>query len=473
MKTKFIRLQNNSLKKDLNKTNVWALLFGSIIGAGAFIMPGNTFLANAGPLGTSIAMTIAALIMIIIAINYYYMVNKFPSSGGEFTYTDITFGKRHAFICSWFLALSYISIVSYNATATSIIGKIIPGNIFQFGFHYIVAGYDVYFGEVLISELVLLLFAILCIKGVKISGFFQTILAFVLAGGVIFIFFCQTINGNYALTGSPLFQPSKGIISGITSVVVVSPWAFVGFDTVPQASEELNFSTKKTISIIVLSILFSAMIYIMLTLTTSSIIPSNYTNWIDYINESNKLEGLISLPTFNAAYILLGNFGLITVGLAALAAALTGVNGFYMASSRLLYSMSLKNVIPSWFSSINSTSRTPKNAILFVMLVSMIAPFFGRVVIGWIVDMSSIGAAIAYFYTSLSSFVHSRKEHNVKMMIFGLAGSLLSLLFVLLLLVPIKELGCSFGKEQTLCLAVWSIIGVIFYKSMRNKNSEN
>ena len=50
------------LEKKLSPLNVWALALGCIIGWGAFVMPGNTFLGKAGPLGTAIAMGAAALI---------------------------------------------------------------------------------------------------------------------------------------------------------------------------------------------------------------------------------------------------------------------------------------------------------------------------------------------------------------------------------------------------------------------------
>ena len=88
------------LEKQLSPVNVWALALGCIIGWGAFVMPGNTFLGKAGPLGTLIAMSVAAVIMIVIAFNYNYMINKFPVAGGEFTYTQQAFGEKNAFVCS-------------------------------------------------------------------------------------------------------------------------------------------------------------------------------------------------------------------------------------------------------------------------------------------------------------------------------------------------------------------------------------
>ena len=46
------------LERKLNPLNVWALALGSIIGWGAFVMPGTTFLPKAGTLGTFIGMSV-------------------------------------------------------------------------------------------------------------------------------------------------------------------------------------------------------------------------------------------------------------------------------------------------------------------------------------------------------------------------------------------------------------------------------
>ena len=175
------------LEKQLSPLNVWALAFGCIIGWGAFVMPGNTFLVKAGPMGTLIAMGIAALVMIVIAFNYSFMINHHPVAGGEFTYANEAFGKNHAFICSWFLGLSYLAIVPLNGTALALIGRNLMGGIFQVGFKYSVAGYDIYFGEICLAVVALVAFGIMSIRGVKTAGVFQTGLAVALVGGVAII----------------------------------------------------------------------------------------------------------------------------------------------------------------------------------------------------------------------------------------------------------------------------------------------
>lgn len=460
------------LEKKLSPINVWSLALGCIIGWGAFVMPGNTFLGKAGPLGTAIAMTIAALIMIVIAFNYNYMINKYPVAGGEFTYTQQAFGEKHAFVCSWFLGLSYLAIVPLNATALALIGRNLMNNIFQVGFHYSVAGYDIYFGEIILAELALLLFAFLSIRGVKFTGAFQTLLVFALVGGVLIITIAALISPKASFTNlSPAFTPGVAPVGGILAVVAVAPWAFVGFDTIPQAAEEFKFSPKKTKGIMILAIAFGAAVYVILNTVTAMVIPEGYVSWVDYINDLPNLSGILSLPTFHAGQQLLGNWGVFFLGLAVLGAILSGIVGFYMATSRLLYSMSKEKVLPTWFGKLDENYKTPANAIKFVLLIALIAPFFGRTALGWIVDMSSIGAAIGYGYTSLAALKFAKKEGNTSIMISGVIGSIMALLFVILLLVPIKMFNCSLGKESYTCLVIWIIMGIVFYLTSKKRRN--
>jgi len=462
--------QTNHLERRLSPINVWALAFGCIIGWGAFVMPGNTFLPAAGPLGTAIAMLIAGLVMIIIAYNYNYMINIHPVAGGEFTYAQQAFGTNHAFICAWFLGLSYLAIVPLNGTALALIGRNLMGNIFQFGFHYTVAGYDIYLGELILAVVALILFAWLGIRGVKTSGSFQTVLAISLVTGIVLVC-CGAIFSPKASWSNmaPAFAPGNSALAGILAVVAVAPWAFVGFDTVPQAAEEFNFPPKKTRVIMVVSILFGAFVYIALNTVTASVLPEGYGSWPEYISASKGLNGLMALPTFNAAYELLGTFGLVFLGISVLAAILSGIIGFYMASSRLLFSMSREGVLPAWFGKLHKTHNTPVNAILFVMIIALIAPFFGRTALNWIVDMSSLGAAIGYGYTSAAAFKYAKQNGSKGIMITGIIGVIISLIFMVLLLVPIKMFNCSLGKESYICLAIWIVLGIIFYFTSQRK----
>ena len=140
-----------TLQKYLSPLGAWALAFGCAVGWGSFVMPGTTFLPIAGPLGTVLGIFIGALLLVVIGANYHYLIGQYPDAGGAFSYTKKIFGYDHGFLCGWFLVLTYVAIIWANATALPLIARNILGDMFQFGFHYEIAGFSVYMGEVMLS----------------------------------------------------------------------------------------------------------------------------------------------------------------------------------------------------------------------------------------------------------------------------------------------------------------------------------
>ncbi|MCQ2478650.1 MAG: APC family permease [Clostridia bacterium] len=452
------------LKRNLKPVNVWALALGSIIGWGAFVMPGTTFLPNAGTLGTAIGVLIGAIVMIIIAVNYGYMINRYPVAGGEYTFTEKTYGKKHAFVCAWFLGLSYFCIVPLNATALGLVSRKLLGGVLEFGYLYSIAGYEIYLGEIIFPSLILILFAYLSVKGVKVAGFVQTAMVFGLVASVIMLCLCALLNPDFSISNlKPMFSGKGSAVSGILAVVAVSPWAFVGFDSIPQASEEFDFTPRKSRRLMILSILFGAFVYIAMNTVTASVMP-----W------EKLLENNYDWPTGEAAEAVAGKAGLIFLGVAIVCAVLTGIMGFYMATSRLLFSMAREDSLPAFFGKIDEKCGTPKNAIIFVLVLSLIAPWFGREALGWIVDMSSIGAAIGYTYTSIATYKTlklTENEHHPVLKVTAILGFILGLVFIGLLIFPFSPTFLS--KPSLICLLVWLILGIAFTLFTKHKKKGN
>lgn len=453
------------LRKSLSPTNVWALAFGCIIGGSAFFMPGDMFLLKAGPLGTAIGMGCATILMIVIAMNYHFMIVRCPKAGGEFSYAQDSFGRTNAFVCAWFLGLSYVSLVPLNGTLLGIIGRHMAGGILRFGFNYKVAGFDVYCGEILAAIGVMTLIAWINVRGVKVAGFLQMIFSVALIGGVFTVggaaLFSEKVTWHSL---APLFPEGHGAISGVLTILAVSPWAFVGFDTIPQAAEEFSFSHSKSRMIMIFAILSGCVIYLILNTVTASVIPPGYSTWQHYLSAVPSLRGIEALPTFYAAKSLLGNWGLVLLGVSILAASLTGVLGFYVASSRLIYSMARESMLPDWFGRLDPRYGTPKNAIMFVLIFAIVAPFFGRTVLCWVVDMAAIGAAVGFGYTSAATLKTAWAERSWLMALSGAIGALAAIFFALLLLIPIKAFNCSLDGEEYIALIVWVGLGCLFFK---------
>lgn len=451
---------NVQLEKKLNPLSVWSLAFGCIIGWGAFMMPGTTFLPKAGPLGTAVAMIIGAVIMIIIACSYSYMIPKYPKAGGEFTYTQATFGSKHAFVCAWYLALAYLANVPMNSTALGLMTRKLFFGVFQFGKLYAVAGYDIYLGEIILAIAAMTIISVLSIMGIKKAGWVQTAMSISLAAAFLIILISAIFSPVTDWSNlQPLWGPdpdasTSEIISGIIALVAVAPWAYVGFDTIPQAAEEFKFHAKKVNLIMIIAILFGCAVYSCNTLVTAAASP----DWTVFIQEHDWAVGA-------AVEALMGTPGLLVLGVAISCAILTGILGFLTATSRLLYSMAKEGCLPAWFGKLHPKYHTPANAIIFCLLVSIVGPWFGRTALGWFVDMSAIGGAIGYGYTTSSAFVTLKREGELKkrfpLTIATVLGTIFSLIFIVLLLVP--GMPGSLPVPSYIMLAVWTLFGVVFY----------
>ena len=476
--------KKNALQKQLNPMHVWAIAFGCIIGWGSFINPGKKFLPNSGVAGTAIAMVLGALVMVIIAASYAYMVPKYPEAGGEFTFTKYCFGKRAAYLCGWFLVAAYLTNVPMNSTAIGLIVDGLDGSadILKFGFHYQIAGFDVWMGEMLLAMGILILFGVLNILGVKKAGFIQFVLAAMLAICAFTLFIGGLISAkvkgvnmqpiwgfdkaaamaagaNTQNIGSFAHTGASGVLSAILATFAIAPWAFVGFDTIPQVAEEFKFSYKKVMLIMCIAIAFGCFVYT----SNNTVAAAALENWPDRVMAG---EWVLLV----AAEEMLGTFGKVVIGIGVSCAVLSGIMGFYLASSRLMFAMSRDGYLPAWFGKVDAKHHTPKNAMIFCILISLSGPILGREALGWFVDMSAIGASIGYFCTCAATIVTLRRDRDGGRALHALAiiGMCFGAAFIVLQLIPIPGLsGVHFGRESYLMLLIWVALGIAFYIRQR------
>lgn len=452
------------LNRYLSPLGAWALAFGCAVGWGAFVMPGNLFLPEAGPLGTVLAMLIGAAIMILIGVNYYYMMQRYPDAGGAFTYTKKELGYDHGFLSAWFLMLTYVSIIWANATALALLGRRLLQGALQFGFHYTVAGYDVYFGEVLLSMAALALMGLVCLGGGKLTERVQIIMAVILFAGVCIGFGAAMSRYGGSLGHfEPAFSPKNSPLAGTLEIIALAPWAFVGFESVSHSAAEFRFPVKKTLSVLVAAVITAALAYIMTTILAASVLPERaYTTWYAYVINLKSMFGMKSLPTFFAVQSLLGESGLLLIGVTVLGAIFTGILGNCVAASRLLYSMAEDRMLPRWFGRLNGNG-VPRNAVLFIMALSCLIPFLGRTAVAWIVDVTTIGATIVYGYTCYTAYLCAKRENSLTYKITGLTGMVVAILFSVYLF------DDSLSVESYLMFVLWSVLGsLLFLVLLRN-----
>ena len=444
----------------LSPIDAWAIAFGCIVGWGAFVMPGTTFLPVAGPAGTTIALLIGAFIMLIIGANYSYLMKKRPGAGGVYAYTREAFGKDHAFLCSWFLSLSYISIVFMNATAIFIMTRTLFGDALHFGYHYNVAGFDVYLTEIGLSTLILLILSSLFILVKPLPQYLLTISASVLLiGSLIVAAACLPRVGSI---GDLFAFSPKGDVTGVVfAIVLLAPWAYVGFDTMSLETVHFKFDIRRSGKLIALSIICGAVVYIVMSLISVTAVPDSYSSWMEYFADLNNLKGIKAVPTFYAAESAMGSTGVVIIGATAAAAILTGIIAAFKASIRMLTSMADDMIVSGKFA--NTTF-----CVIFILVLSVFVSFLGRNTLEWFVELTTFGAIIGFGYTSLSAFKLAKAEGNRRVTITGIAGTLISIAFIVMELVPELTSFQTMSAESFLALSLWCILGfAVYWRSMK------
>lgn len=143
----------------------------------------------------------------------------------------------------------------------------------------------------------------------------------------------------------------------------------------------------------------------------------------------------------------------------------SGLNAFYLSGSRLLYSMAIADALPSGFKKLDHKYHVPRLGIMFMMILAVIAPFFGRQVLSWLVDMTAIGADLAFLYATAAALVTAWREGNKKQIVISGAGTIFSVAFILLLLIPGSP---GFLSPQAWAfLVLWVVIGGVFFAVKR------
>ncbi len=137
-----------------------------------------------------------------------------------------------------------------------------------------------------------------------------------------------------------------------------------------------------------------------------------------------------------------------------------------------MYCMSQDGVLPQWFGLLDKKGN-PYNSVMFLIIISLFVPFVGRAAIGWIVDVNTIGALIAYAYTSAAAHKLAKEDKNLKVRITGIVGMVISVLFFIYFMVPNIWTVSNLSAESYLILIVWSIVGFMFFRMVFSHDKQD
>ncbi|MBQ9464127.1 MAG: amino acid permease [Lachnospiraceae bacterium] len=409
-----------------------------------------------------------------------------PRGGRLLCYAREALGHDYGFLTSWFLILTYLAMLWANATALPLFAHYFLGDIFEFGHMYTLFGYDVYFGEAILSVAAIAIVALSVCLQRKVTAKVMVVLVGFFAAAVTICFVVALTRHGPGAAGEaasaagdaftwfsfdPLFAPGSGAFSQVVKIACISPWAFIGFESVSHAAEEFSFKRTKTFRVLATAVVSATLLYIFITVLSASAYPARYAGWTEYIRDIGNLSGIEALPAFYAARYYMGQAGVWLLMIALLALIVTSLIGNIMALSRLFFSMSRDRIIAERFGKLNR-AFIPRNAVLLIAGVSLVIPFLGRTAIGWIVDVTTLGATIVYMVVSGSARRTARLRGDRTEIVTGTVGLVVMIGFLAYLLVPNLFTAGSMETASNILFVVWALLGFLFFRRVLKRDEE-
>ncbi|EUJ31661.1 amino acid permease [Listeria floridensis FSL S10-1187] len=437
------------LNKTLGPFDLTMLGVGAVVGGGIFILPGEVASIVAGP-GIMLSFIIAGIACCLAALCYSEFASKLPVAGSAYTYSYHVFGEGIAWILGWSLLLEYgLAVAAIASGWSSYVKSLLEG----FNLHIpaaISGSYNpangTYFD--IPAFLIVVVIGILLSLGIRESTRVNNLMVLIkIAVVVLFI----VVGAFYVKPDNwTPFLPFgfNGVITGASMVF----FAYIGFDAVSTASEEVKNPQRNMPIGIIASLAVCTLLYILLSAVLTGVISYD------------KLVGVSAPVAFALQYLNLNWIaGLLSLG--AIVGMTTVILVMSYGGTRLIFAMGRDGLLPKTFAKVNKKNTPVKNTLIFAFLMGLVA---GIVPLADLAALINIGTLFAFSMVSLGIlFLRRNKDipdSGFKTPLYPFIPILSFVLCVYLML--------NLSKVTWLSFAIWFVVGLCVYFLYGRKHSE-
>lgn len=428
------------LKKVLGAFELTMLGIGAIIGTGIFVLTGLAAANYSGP-ALIISFMISGAACAFAGLCYAEFAAMVPVSGSAYTYGYAALGEIWAWIIGWDLILEYA--VAISAVAIGWSGYIV--SLFDAG--------GIKFPKALINApgvqggfvnlpaiLIIAAITALLIRGVKESARFNNIIVGIKLI-VVLLFICIGIFHIHPANWSP-FMPYgwNGVFKGAAIIF----FAYIGFDAVSTAAEEVKHPQRDLPIGIITSLIVCTILYI--------VVSGILTGMVPYY----KFKETAAPVAFALQQIGI-NWGSALVSVGAVCGITSVLLVMMFGQTRVFFAMSRDRLLPKVFGEVHPVLGTPVKSTLLVGFVTAITAGFTP--IGVVAELTNIGTLAAFIIVSAAIIVLRKRRPDIKRSFkvpFSPFVPILSILFCAFLIAKLPMI--TFIR-----FVVWLILGLIVY----------
>lgn len=331
---------------------------GMILGAGIYTIIGKA--AGVAQESLWLGFALAAIAALFTALSYSELATMFPRAGAEYIYLKSAFPKY-----KWAAIASGLMMAFAGAATASTVTVAFTGYLETF----------VSVPVLLVASVLLVLFTILNMTGLKQSSWVNVLFTLIEVGGLILFIYLGMKNPKFgdALSAKPNF-------STLSSAALII-FAFFGFENTVNLIEETKKPEKNIPLAILLSLGISTTLYLLVSLAALALLSP------DELSQSNAALTDAAKQSANPQMAgLLSGIALFSTANTALIALIT--------TSRILYGMANDYSLPSLLAKVSEKRKTPWVSALIVLTVSLLLLPLGKVEV--LASISSFATMISF-----------------------------------------------------------------------------
>ncbi len=359
------------LKRDLGVWSAAAIVIGTVIGSGIFLVP-SSMVKSVGSPGMVFAVWIAGgLLSLFGALSYAELAAALPYAGGEYVYLREAYGPLWGFLYGW----TQMWVAKSGSIATLATGffiylanfrpelehtwVIVPLPLGESG-----QPLEIRYGQLLAMAVIAVL-ALVNYWGVRVGGDVQVTVTLVKVGLIAAIIIIGLGTGHGSGGNYHTSIPAAGGIAGFFAALVAALWAYDGWNNVSMVASEVQRPQRNLPFALVMGTLAVIAIYLATNLAYFYVLPASA------VASSDRVAGEMMRR-------ILGDRGAGAVSIAAMISIFAALNGSILSGSRVPFAMARDRLFFRRIGFVHPVHRTPSVSILALSALAALLVLSGR-----------------------------------------------------------------------------------------------
>jgi len=352
------------LARDLGVSHAGAIVVGTIIGSGIFLVPAEMMQAVGSAKLVYLVWLVGGLLSFFGALTYAELGAMKPQAGGEYVYVRDGYGPLAGFLYAWtwFLIAKPASIATITTGLVRILGTFV---VFAFFAKPVIhQPFPISCGQ-LVAIAATVLISLLNYVGIKKAGEFQLVftllkVAIILAIVVIGFSFSGGTWSHFA----GVYSGARGGIAGFMAALVAALWAYDGWNDLNMVAGEIREPERNIPIALIAGVATVGALYMLVNAAVQFVLPAGA------IAASPR-------PASDAIGLVWGTLGASLVSAAMAVSMLVTLNGTIMSGARVPFAVARDRYFFSALAEVHPRFRTPSVAIVVQAGLAILLLLFG------------------------------------------------------------------------------------------------